>query len=90
MKKVRTVIDPQELAVKRAKKAIENMRIFMDAHQYQQKSIGITCGMTPGKISQLLNFKRRMRLDDFLRLCAALDRTPYFFMDSTADEMYDA
>lgn len=56
-------------------------------HQYiirnliSQKSLAVDARMTQAKLSQLLNGKRRLTMEDYQSICHALHLSPRFFFD---------
>ena len=61
--------------------------IYQKIHNYVacynlcQKTIAMEAGMTQAKLSQLLHGKRRLTMDDYVRICAAIGRDPRFFFE---------
>ena len=56
-------------------------------HQYiirnliSQKALAVDARMTQAKLSQLLNGKRRLTVEDYQTLCSALHLPPHYFFD---------
>lgn len=66
--------------------------IYKRLHEYIirndicQKSVAVDAGFTQAKLSQLLNGRRRLMIEDYMRICRALERDPRYFLapvDST-------
>lgn len=45
-----------------------------------QKTVALDAGLTQAKLSQLLNGRRRLFLEDYVRICGALGLDPRFFL----------
>lgn len=58
----------------------KRLHMYMVRNDIRQKTVSADAGMTQAKLSQLLNGRRRMTVDDYLLICQALNRDPRFFM----------
>lgn len=60
----------------------ERLREYVIRHSISQKALALDTRMTQAKLSQLLNGKRRLTVEDYQRICCALHIDPRFFFDS--------
>ena len=64
--------------------------IYEQLHEYIirndicQKAVAVDAGFTQAKLSQLLNGRRRLMMEDYMRICRALERDPGFFLTPSA------
>ena len=64
--------------------------IYKRLHEYIilngicQKAVAVDAGITQAKLSQLLNGRRRLMMEDYMRICRALERDPGFFLTPSA------
>ena len=60
--------------------------IYEQLHEYIirndicQKAVALDAGFTQAKLSQLLNGRRRLMLEDYMRICRALELDPGLFL----------
>lgn len=59
----------------------EKMHEYVIRNCISQKALALDTKMTQAKLSQLLNGKRRLTVEDYQRLCAALHVDPRHFFE---------
>lgn len=57
----------------------ERLREYVIRNCISQKALALDTKMTQAKLSQLLNGKRRLTVDDYQCICGALHLDPRFF-----------
>ncbi len=57
----------------------EMVRAYIDDHGLCRKYIAANMGISDSRLSQLLNGKRRMTVDDYVALCRAIAVDPRTF-----------
>ena len=62
----------------------EKVRAYIDEHGLCRKYIALNMGTSESRLSQLLNGKRRMTVDDYMALCQAIAVDPRTFYQSTS------
>lgn len=66
----------------------EMVRAYIDEHGLCRKYIAANMGISDSKLSQLLNGKRRMTVDDYMTLCQAIAVDPRtFFVPTSASAL---
>lgn len=58
------------------KMVIAAIRKIIDQRRRQQKAVAIDAGMSESALSNILNEKRRIRMDEYIAVCWALDVDP--------------
>ena len=66
------------------KPVYKTMREYVVANDLSQKVIAINMGITESQVSLLLNGKRRLTVEDYLRFCRAISVSPTKFLPTTA------
>lgn len=60
----------------------EKLKSFISTHGIKQKFISEKTGIEEGKLSKILNGKRKCTADEFIRICSALNVKPEIFIES--------
>jgi len=54
----------------------ENLRMVVKDKGFIQSAIAKKAGMTPCKLSQIINLERKLEANEMFALCAAIEMTP--------------
>lgn len=55
------------------------LKNYFEEHNIKQVDVALGIGMTPAKLSEILNSKRRLEVGDFFDICDFIKADPHIF-----------